>query len=83
MTTSVKKWGNSLAVRIPQTIAEQANLEEGAKVSFRISEEGCVVLIPQRKRKKQYTLDELLEGVTPEHFEGEMDWGESRGEENW
>ncbi|PSO49498.1 MAG: AbrB/MazE/SpoVT family DNA-binding domain-containing protein [Cyanobacteria bacterium SW_9_44_58] len=81
MTTSIQKWGNSLAVRIPRAIAKQANLEEGANVSFSISEEGFVVLIPQRK--KQYTLDELLEGVTPEHFEGEMDWGDSVGEEIW
>ncbi|NBD16321.1 MAG: AbrB/MazE/SpoVT family DNA-binding domain-containing protein [Cyanobacteria bacterium] len=81
MTTSIKKWGNSLAVRIPQAIAQQAHLEEGSNVSFSISEEGLIVLIPQHKKK--YTLDELLEGVTPEDFEGEFDWGDPVGEEIW
>jgi hypothetical protein len=31
--------------------------------------------------KERYSLDDLLEGVTPEHFNGEMDWGEPVGEE--
>lgn len=81
MTTSVKKWGNSLAVRIPQVIAQQARLEEGVNVSVKVSDEGFIVLIPENKPK--YTLDELLEGVTPEHFEGESQWGEPLGEEVW
>ncbi|NJL54782.1 AbrB/MazE/SpoVT family DNA-binding domain-containing protein [bacterium] len=81
MTTAIKKWGNSLAIRIPQTIAEQANLEEGEKISFSVSEKGHITLIPQRRKK--FTLDNLLEGVTSEHFEGEMDWGEPVGEEIW
>lgn len=34
-----------------------------------------------QKTKGKYSLDELLEGVTPEHFNGEMDWGEPVGEE--
>ncbi|MFW6316435.1 MAG: AbrB/MazE/SpoVT family DNA-binding domain-containing protein [Cyanobacteriota bacterium] len=81
MTTSIKKWGNSLAVRIPQVIAQQVQLEEGANVSFRISEEGFLILIPQQRKK--YTLEELLAGVTPEKLEGEMDWGDSGGQEFW
>ncbi|QDZ40231.1 AbrB/MazE/SpoVT family DNA-binding domain-containing protein [Euhalothece natronophila Z-M001] len=79
MTTSVRKWGNSLAVRIPQPIAEQANLKEGVNVSFTVSEEGSIILSP----KPKYTLDELLEGVSPEHFEGETEWGEPVGKEVW
>ena len=81
MTTSIKKWGNSLAVRIPKAIAEQANLEEGVHVSFTISDEGYILLIPEPRKK--YTLEDLLTGVTPEHFDGEMDWGEVIGEEMW
>jgi antitoxin MazE len=81
MTTFIKKWGNSLAVRIPQAIAKQVDLEEGDCLSFDISEQGNLILIPQRKRK--YTLDDLLEGVTGEHFEGEIYWGEAVGEEVW
>jgi len=34
-------------------------------------------------RRKKYTLDDLLTGVTPEDFEGEMAWGDRVGEEFW
>jgi len=30
MQTKVTKWGNSLGVRIPQRIAEQAEIRDGA-----------------------------------------------------
>jgi antitoxin MazE len=35
------------------------------------------------RRRKKYTLDDLLTGVTPEDFEGEMDWGDPVGKEIW
>nr|WP_204102449.1 hypothetical protein [Spirulina major] len=31
----------------------------------------------------KYTLEELLENVTPDLQHNEVDWGESVGEENW
>lgn len=80
MTTAIKKWGNSLAVRIPQAVAEQVNLHEGVRVAFEVVD-GKIALVPQTRKK--YTLDDLLEGVTPEQFEGEMDWGADVGAEIW
>jgi len=34
MQTSVKKWGNSLAIRVPQAIASQINITEGSKIKL-------------------------------------------------
>ncbi|PSO60864.1 MAG: AbrB/MazE/SpoVT family DNA-binding domain-containing protein [Cyanobacteria bacterium SW_12_48_29] len=81
MTTSIKKWGNSLGVRIPQSLLEKVNLKEESRVDFEILDDHTLKIIPQTKGK--YSLDDLLEGVTPEHFNGEMDWGEPVGEEVW
>ncbi|MEK4327482.1 AbrB/MazE/SpoVT family DNA-binding domain-containing protein [Paenibacillus sp. FSL R7-0312] len=33
-TITICKWGNSLAVRIPQNVAEQLNLKDGTKVEM-------------------------------------------------
>ncbi|BAZ20017.1 cell growth regulatory protein MazE [Kalymmatonema gypsitolerans NIES-4073] len=79
MTTIITKWGNSLAVRIP-TLAEQVQIQEGTDVSLSIS--GNSIVITPRKRKK-YTLDELLEGMTPEKFHSEVDTGIAMGNEIW
>lgn len=77
----VSKWGNSLAVRIPKAIAEQLKLQEGSEISIDVVEHN-IIIKPTKKRKK-YTLDELLEGMTPEHFHPETDTGLAVGNEQW
>lgn len=67
MRTRVDRWGNSLGVRIPKAIAERADLREGSHVEMDV-ENGAVIL---RRSKPQYTLDELLEGVTPDMVHSE------------
>jgi antitoxin component of MazEF toxin-antitoxin module len=36
-----------------------------------------------RRRKRRYTLDELVAGITPENRHGEIDWGPRVGNEVW
>ncbi len=76
----VTKWGNSLGIRIPRPIAKQVNLEEGTVVVFSVSE-GNLILKPEKKKK--YTLDQLLEGMTPDNFQAEVDTGTPVGNEVW
>ncbi len=80
MTTAVTKWGNSLAIRIPRALAEQIQIQEGTEVNFSISGDS-IVITP--KRRKKYTLDELLEDMTPEKFHSEIDTGVAMGNEIW
>jgi antitoxin MazE len=75
----VARWGNSLAVRIPQALAEQAQLDEGTEVE--VSLEGGSLSI--RRRPPRYTLDELVDQITPENRHEEADWGEPHGKEVW
>jgi antitoxin MazE len=80
MTTVVAKWGNSLAIRIPKSIAEQVQLTEGVAINLTL--EGNSIVITPQKRKK-YTLDELLEGMTPDKFHPEFETGNAVGNEDW
>ncbi|MGV0027090.1 AbrB/MazE/SpoVT family DNA-binding domain-containing protein [Phormidesmis priestleyi] len=79
-TQIVAKWGNSLGIRIPIAIAKQVNLEEGTSVTFTVVE-GSLVIKPERRKK--YTLDELLEGMTLENVHEEVDLGAPIGNEIW
>lgn len=79
-TQVVAKWGNSLGIRIPMPIANQINLKEGTGVNFTVIE-GSLVIKPARRKK--YTLDELLEGMTSEHLHEEVDMGQPVGNEIW
>ncbi len=80
MTSVVARWGNSLGIRIPKTVAEQAKITEGTSISFSV-EGNSIVITPQKRRK--YTLDELLEGMTPDHFHPEFETGNAVGNEDW
>jgi antitoxin MazE len=80
MTAVVAKWGNSLAIRIPKAISEQASITEGTSIDITV--EGNSIIVTPRKRKK-YTLDELLEGMTPDKFHPEFETGNVVGNEHW
>ena len=77
------KWGNSLAVRIPKTLADSLKVGVGRHAEIAI-ENGALVLRPIRrpKRRPTYTLEDLLRGMTKENVP-QVDWGEPRGNEAW
>jgi antitoxin MazE len=75
----VARWGNSLAVRLPRMVAEQAQLWEGAEIEIAVTD-GCVTI---QRRSRSSSLDELLAQVTPENRHEEVDWGEPQGKEIW
>jgi antitoxin MazE len=77
--SKVAKWGNSLAVRIPQDVAREMGLVEGSDVSVSVKG-GSMTIRPARRT---LTLDELLDGVTPENAGGEFDSGPPVGREVW
>ena len=65
MKTSVQKWGNSLAVRIPKSFAEDLGLRDDASVDIAL-EEGAMVLKPDREG--DWSLEALLTDVTDENI---------------
>lgn len=81
MSTKVQKWGNSLAVRIPDDVVEDMGLIPGKEVTVR-KVRNTVVITPARAKKRP-TLEELVARITPENRHGETDWGKPMGKEAW
>lgn len=79
MQLAIAKWGNSLAIRLPRHVLEEAKLTEGSPVDL-IVRDGQVVVTPVRKKIK---LDDLLAQMTAENVHNEVDWGEQQGDEVW
>lgn len=50
--TAIKKWGNSLAIRIPQNIANKFNLYDGNEVFFNVGDNSLILDIPKSKTTK-------------------------------
>ena len=78
--TTISKWGNSLAVRIPLAIAKQASLSEGDCVELALDRKGGLVLRPARRR---YELSDLVSEITPKNRHRATNWGKPQGEESW
>jgi antitoxin MazE len=78
--THVAKWGNSLAIRIPQVIAKEARLAEGDRLALSLTRDGSIVL---RSSRRRYQLQELVSRITPRNRQAETEWGSPAGRELW
>ena len=80
MQTKIKKWGNSLALRIPKSFAWNANLRQDELVDISMDKEG-IIITPIGE--KEYSVDDLLAGVAEDNLHGEIDTGVPGGKEIW
>lgn len=77
MQSRVQRWGNSLAIRIPRSLAQKGGFAEGTPVELRV-EDNAIVIRPRR-----YTLEELLSRVTPQNLPEATETGPPIGREIW
>jgi len=77
MQSQLARWGNSLGVRIPKSVAGEAGLKEGSRVDIAIKA-GRIVISPARPR---YALTDLLRGMTPKAMREAFEWGRDAGRE--
>ncbi len=80
MLTTVSKWGNSRALRIPKDLALATGLDFDTKVELK-AVEGRLHIIPIDEPR--FTLEELVAGITPENRHEEWDTGPPVGKEIW
>ena len=80
MRATVKKWGNSAAVRIPASVMQATRLDLDEVVDVR-EEAGRIVIEPVRQ--KTYALETLLKGITPTNQHEAVDFGPAMGKEVW
>ena len=73
--TEIKKWGNSLALRVTGIMAELPNFKDGTRVIVEVSEEGIMVKpVPTEVKERPflpYSEKSLLQGLSPETSHGD------------
>ncbi len=77
MKAQMVKWGNSLAVRIPKPLVDQAMLKEGDSLEIEAAE-GRLEL---RRTSKIPTLTQLIANITPENRYAEVPTSAEVGKE--
>ena len=78
MQVTMRKWGNSIGVRIPAGILSELNLSAEKKVIVR-AEAGRIIIEPIID--SQETLEQLLGQITPDNVHSEIDFGQPVGKE--
>jgi antitoxin MazE len=80
METKIRKWGNSLGLRIPKSFAEQAGVREGSAVDISLEDDRLVITPVQ---VEAYRLQDLLAKVTRDNLHDEVSTGDPQGKETW
>jgi antitoxin MazE len=80
MQMIVRKWGNSLAVRLPQHVVESLAVSDGSALDVDV-QYGELVMRPARPKMR---LEDLLQNHKPEHNHSGVEiWGNAMGKETW
>lgn len=81
-TVSLRKWGNSVGVRIPSTLLKEAHLEPGEVVEITVNEEGAILLTPSKNKQEGWL--EKFNAIADSAQEGELvDISNQFDEDDW
>jgi antitoxin MazE len=80
MKAQIRKWGNSLGIRIPRSLAQETSVDSESVVDIS-SRNGKIIICPYKQ--KSFTLRQLLSRVTEENLHGEISTGDPSGKEIW
>jgi len=81
METTIQKWGNSLAVRLPKELARKLKLREGSAVL--VTEDTKRRIVIKHTLKKKVHLAELVSKISPDTMHHELSWSAPQGKEAW
>ncbi|EAA2616865.1 type II toxin-antitoxin system antitoxin MazE [Salmonella enterica] len=79
--SNVKRWGNSPAVRIPASVMQALNLNIDDEIKIELVE-GKLIIEPVTN-EIEFSLDQLVNGITEENLHDLIEWGAPVGGEVW
>ena len=83
MKVEFLKWGNSLALRVPKAFAQEIGAVVGKAANMEVRDGKLVVEIakPTKRRRRRYTLEQLVDGISPQNRHRELELGPPVGDE--
>ena len=79
MKTKIRKWGNSLALRIPKALAEDSRIYIGSTVDVSVQNNSLIV----KSIDEKYTLENLVSKISSENVHHEVETYKATGKEVW
>ena len=78
MQATIKKWGNSPALRLSSSLMQSAHLSLDQEVIIKVIKGKLVI---QPANPSSYTLESLVKSITPENCHEETSFGAPVGKE--
>jgi len=79
MLAKIQRWGNSLAIRIPNTIAKDLHISQGSEIELKQLDDK-IVIAPKHEK---LNLKSMLLKITKENKHSEIKTHKVVGNENW
>lgn len=76
MQTSIKKWGNSLAIRIPSNISKTLNLKEESIIDINLKDNKIIL-------EKKQDLASLCQNIDDNNLNIDSQWGDNAVGKEW
>jgi len=73
--SEIKKWGNSLALRITGAMADLPGFNAGTKIEVEVTKDSLIIkraVKTRRKLKLPYNEKQLIAGLTPEKAHADL-----------
>jgi len=83
MQTTIQKWGNSQAIRLPKAILELVFMQENDPVEIVADNDAIIIKKATRHRRARKCLDERFKNYTGDYKCTEFDCGQPVGNEAW
>jgi len=82
MLAKVQKWGNSQGLRLAKHLLADVNIGVGDMVDIAVKD-GNIIISPEKKKRGQHNLKDLVARIPENYQTSEVDWGEPVGKETW
>ncbi len=80
-TTTIQKWGNSCAVRLPHEMLRRLDLQAGREVEIREDKQGAFFIVPATQ--ESHSLANMIGRITKHNQHAAVDWSRPVGREVW
>lgn len=78
MTVAVNQWGNSLAIRVPQNVVKELQLEKGSELEMVIQDQHIVLKPTKKKFTVEFAMQDMEGKTAPSELFAEI---EPKGDE--
>lgn len=82
MEVTIKKWGNSLGIRLPKKLLDELGWQANQTVEITLDSHRGKIILEENTGRNEF-LENLFKEYEGDYRPEEISWGEPQGKEVW